>query len=124
MTLTREVNALTMLVTKDADAKYGSTEVYAYFETLEDAIVSALAMVEARGLVIYKHQRAEFTVAGAEVAQAHFAAAGFNSPRSVSAMTFLPETDEDGTVTEWADSGKHVGAIYASELSAPAVIAR
>jgi hypothetical protein len=93
------VSACVMIVIVDPSAEHGSREEHAWFESLPDAIVAAVAMIEARGWTLGSI-REQFLAGGTD----------YDRERGcVSEMCW--SKDEDG----WPD--KHVGAVYASKLS-------
>jgi hypothetical protein len=91
----RHAAAFVNIVTIDPSAEHGSTDTMAYFETVEDARIAAVALITARGW--------HFTAAGVRAA---FLAGKF-----------------DGEIM-WDNDDNHVGAVYASTLATPATVTR
>jgi hypothetical protein len=92
----RHAAAFVNIVTIDPSAERGSTDTMAYFETVEDARIAAVALITARGW--------------------HFTADDIRDG-------FLAGTNGDGWIM-WDADNNHVGAVYASTFATPATVTR
>lgn len=101
-TIERIATAAVSVVTIDASAEHGSTVTMAYFESVEDARVAAVAMIAARGWRFVGDWDGNDRLGH----RARFAAG-----------------EVEGEMMLDAD-GNHVGAIYAFALSTPATVTR
>jgi hypothetical protein len=98
----RHAAAFVNIVTIDPSAEHGSTNTMAWFQTVEDARIAAVAMITARGW----HFTGDWDGKDHAEVRAAFLAGKF-----------------DGEIM-WDNDDNHVGAVYASTLATPATVTR